>query len=61
MTLTIGTWVIPLFLTLVCLGMLFRPYRSQGTFDFGPVLRLFWVVPIGFIWAFYFGLLLLFR
>lgn len=55
------SWTIPAVLTLLCLGMMFRPYQRQGDYDFGSILRVFWLLPIGFIWAAYFGVLLLMR
>jgi hypothetical protein len=48
-------WVIPLFATLACLYAMFRPYKQHGDFDIGPIFRLFWFIPIGFIWAAYFA------
>jgi hypothetical protein len=57
-TITVGAWVIPLLLTLACLGAMFRPYRREGDYDFGAVFRLAWLIPVGFVWAAYFGIVL---
>jgi hypothetical protein len=40
MTLTLPSWIIPTVATLVFLGIMFRPYRSSGQFDFGAIFRL---------------------
>lgn len=61
MTITIGGWIIPAMLTVACLGMMFRPYHMSGYYDFGGIFRAFWLLPIGVIWAAYFGFLLLVR
>lgn len=47
--------IVPIIMTLACLGMLIRPYKKQGDYDFGSILRLLWLLPIGFIWAAYFA------
>ena len=48
------TWAIPVFLTVLCLLGIFRPYHSQGDYDFiGPAFRIFWLIPIGLIWTAY--------
>jgi hypothetical protein len=61
MSITIGLWVIPATITLVMLGMMFRPYQRSGQYDFGEVFRLFWLIPIGAVWMIYMGLMLWLR
>jgi hypothetical protein len=61
MQITIGLWILPALLTLACAGLMLRPYQRSGDYDFGAIFRLFWLLPIGFIWAAYFGVLLLLR
>ena len=61
MTITIGAWTIPVVLTVLCIAMMLRPYRQRGDYDFGSVFRIFWLMPVGFIWAAYFGILVWFR
>ena len=58
MTITIGVWIIPVVLTLLCLFLMLRPYHPQGDYDFGFIFRAGWLIPIGFIWAIYFAVLL---
>lgn len=56
MTITFGIICIPIILTLVCLGFMFRPSNYSGSmFDFTGILRMFWLTPIGLIWAAYFA------
>lgn len=54
-------FLIPIAATLWCLYMFGRPYQQRGDYDFGMIFRLFWFIPIGFIWAGYFGLLLILK
>jgi hypothetical protein len=54
----VGSFVIPIFATLWCLYMMNRPYQQQGDYDFGMIFRLGWLLPIGFVWAIYFGIML---
>ena len=59
MQITIGSWIIPVVLTVGCVVMFARPYPMRGTYDFlGAIFRIFWLLPIGLIWAIYFGILL---
>lgn len=58
MTIKIGIWFVPVILTAFCLGMMFRPYRSSGDWDFSVIFRVLWIVPIAILWAVYFGLML---
>ena len=60
MTITFGAWVIPLALTIICLWMMFRPIRDCSGYlggAFEAMFRLFWLIPIGFIWAVYFAVM----
>ena len=59
LTITLGWWVVPCLLTLVGLGLMLRPYHSSGSYDFGLLLRLFWLIPISLVWLIY-GLVLVF-
>jgi hypothetical protein len=52
MTITFGAICIPIILTLVCLGFMFRPSKFM---DFTALLSILWLIPIGFIWAAYFA------
>ena len=61
MSITVGAVFIPIILTLILLGMMFRPYTQSGNFDFGLILRLFWIIPILFVWMVYFAILAFFR
>ena len=59
MNITIHTVIIPIILSIICIIMFFRPYKEKRMYDFfGAISRLFWLIPIGFIWAVYFGLVL---
>lgn len=57
MTITIGVWIIPAILTLCCLVGMFWPYETSDYDFFTPILRLMWLIPIGFIWAIYFAVM----
>lgn len=57
MTITINLWIIPVGITLTLLVVMFRPYHRTGDYDFGEIFGLFWLIPIGFVWAAYFGVL----
>lgn len=59
MKITIGLWVIPTVATVAMLIMMFRPYRSSGAWDFCSVFRLFWLIPILFVWVVFFAALLI--
>lgn len=60
LTITLGWWLIPAFVTALCLFAMFRTgnANSGGMFGnaFDVLFSLFWLIPIGFIWAIYFGL-----
>lgn len=56
MTLTLSIVYIPVILTLILLIIMFRPYRSSGTYDFGAIFRSLWLIPILVIWMVYFGI-----
>ena len=53
MSITIGTWVIPVIATLTLLGVMCRPYHQSGDWDFGFIFRFFWLVPICVVWVLY--------
>ena len=57
MTVTIGIWWIPAYLTAVMLCIMLRPYRQSGDYDFGMIFRAFWLLPIFALLAVYFGLI----
>lgn len=61
MTITIGLWIIPTLITVVMLGIMFRPYQRSGAYDFGQILRLLWIIPIMAVWTFYLALMLWLR
>lgn len=56
MTFTLPIISIPIILTLIVIGIMFRPYHPRGMYDFGDIFRLFWVIPILVIWLVYFGI-----
>jgi len=60
MTLHIPVWAIPTALTVGCLFMLFRPTGEHNWLSdaFTTLVRLLWLIPIGFVWAIYFAVLL---
>jgi hypothetical protein len=60
-TITIKSWIIPIFITVIMLCVMVRPYRSSGQYDFGMVFRLFWLIPIGAVWIIYMGILLIIK
>ena len=61
MTITIGTWIFPLIITMGLLGAMFRPYQSSGDYDFGATLRILWLIPILVVWVMYLALALWLR
>ena len=61
MTVTFGAIYIPITITLVLLGIMFRPYQESGMFDMTPLVRLFWGFPILLTWTIYFAILAYFR
>lgn len=54
MTITIGAWIFPLIITIVLLVVMYNNTVSDGPYDLGPLLALFWVVPILISWLIYF-------
>jgi hypothetical protein len=59
MSITINASIIPAFLTIVMLVIMFRPCGSGGgMFNFEPLVRLFWLVPISVVWLIYMGIML---
>ena len=61
MTLTISIWWIPVILTVVLFGIMNRPYRLRGAYDFGPIFRLFWLLPIAGVWIVFLAIMLWLR
>ena len=55
MTISLPVWAIPTALSVAFLALMFRPYHQEGMYDFGAILRLFWVVPILVVWLVYFA------
>lgn len=57
---TLGWWIVPLIITIVILGIMFRPVESCGNdfWGFGTAIeclfRLFWMIPLLFVWLVYF-------
>lgn len=51
---TISTQWIPWILTAACIAAMIRPYQQHGDYDFGAILRLFWLIPLSATWAVYF-------
>jgi hypothetical protein len=56
MEITVSAIWFPVIATVFCLGMLIRPYQQSGDYDMGSIFRLFWLIPVGFIWAAYFAI-----
>jgi hypothetical protein len=61
MIIKIELWIVPVFITVILLCIMFRPYRSSGQYDFGQIFRLFWLIPIGAVWIIYMGILLIIK
>lgn len=61
MIITINSWIVPALITVILLCIMFRPYRSSGQYDFGQILRLFWLIPILAVWIFYMAILLVIK
>ena len=53
MSLTINGYWLPVVATILLLAIMLRPYRSSGSFDFGAIFRLFWLLPIALVWIAY--------
>ena len=58
MTITVNALWIPVILTLVFLAIMARPYRRTGDYDFGGLLRIFWLFPIAGVWIFFLCIIL---
>ncbi len=61
MNITIGIWIIPTIITVILLGVMFRPDRSGGDYNFGAIFRLLWIIPICVTWMIYMGLIMWLR
>jgi hypothetical protein len=61
MTLTISVWFIPASMTAAMLLMMLRPYHPSSLYDFGPLFRLLWLIPILGTWVIYLGVLVWMR
>lgn len=61
MKITVGLWIIPVLLTAFFVGMMLRPWKSTGDYDYSFIIRGFWLIPACLVWAVYFGLLVLLR
>ncbi len=57
---TIGLWAIPTILSILCLCAMFRPYTLSDMYGIGHLFRVFWVIPILFVWVVYLGLVVMF-
>ena len=55
-TISSGWWIIPTIPTLICLAFMFRPLQNTGGLLSGldAVFRVFWLIPILFVWLLYF-------
>lgn len=53
MTITMSSVWIPWAVTLALILWMFRPYEMSGSYDFGQIFRLFWLVPILAVWIVY--------
>lgn len=55
-TITFGWWILPVVLTLICLGFMFRPLQKTGGYFQGldVIFRIVWVIPILNVWLVYF-------
>ena len=60
MAVTLPCWIIPL-LSAAGIYMMVRPYKRHGDYDFGMVFRLFWLIPVAFVWTVYFAIMLALR
>jgi len=62
MTISFPAWVIPAAMTAVMLLMMLRPCDSPSSpYDFGPLFRILWVIPILATWVIYLGVLVWMR
>lgn len=46
---------ITIAITIICLYFMLRPSYTSSNYDFGIILRFFWLIPISFVWAVYFA------
>lgn len=53
MSITISAIWIPWVITIVLLGVMMRPYHVRGSYNFGPIFRVFWLIPILAVWVVY--------
>ncbi len=53
MSITLSAVWLPWIATAFCVGMMLRP-GNFGDLGFGAIFRVFWMIPVGFIWAAYF-------
>jgi hypothetical protein len=58
MNITIDSSIVPAIATIVMLVFMFRPCEGGGMFNFEPLVRLFWLIPISVVWLIYMGILL---
>lgn len=61
MAVSISSWALPVALTVVFLGIMFRPYQSRGDYDWGNLVRVLWVIAILLVWLIYFMILYFLR
>ena len=52
-TVTIHWWLLPVILTVIMLGMMFRPMKGDDLWGLQIMARGFWSVPIMFVWIVY--------
>ena len=55
MNITLDFITIPVFITIVLIIVMCRPYEMRGAYDFGLLFRLFWLIPILSVWVIYLG------
>lgn len=53
-------WIWPTILTVLVLGVMFRPLRTTDMYGLESVFRIFYLAPLFGIWALYFALLYFF-
>jgi hypothetical protein len=61
MTISFPAWAIPAAMTAAMLLMMLRPYSPSSLYDFGPLFRLLWLIPILGTWVIYLGVLVWMR
>lgn len=60
-TITVSWIIIPIILSILFLNVMLTPYKSRGDYDFGSIFKLFWLIPIMFVWMVYMGIMLIFK